>query len=87
MMNKNLFTKTVFIGYQRRDWLIAVVISLFILLIAGTQLTKGTSHIDAGDYAAYILTGKSIVDATYEEQIAKNYIMHPSTLPEEAVVG
>lgn len=87
MMNKNLFTKTVFVGYQRRDWLIAVVISLFILLIAGTQLTKGTSHIDAGDYAAYILTGKSIVDATYEEQIAKNYIMHPSTLPEEAVEG
>lgn len=77
----------VFVKYTWRDWLIAIAISLFVFLIAGTQLTKGMPEIGAGDYAAYISVGKSLADGTFEEQTLKNYYMHPSALPEEAKDG
>lgn len=73
-----------FEGYKRRDWVIAAVLTLCILFIAGMQVTNGMPDFWAGDYAAYISVGKSIAEGTFEEQTVKNYIMHPSTLPAEA---
>lgn len=72
-----------FFGYQRRDWIIALVIAVFMLLVVGTQLTPGLP-IWVDDAAAYMAEGIAISNGTLEEQTILNYTMHPSDLPEEA---
>ena len=71
-----------FSEYTRRDWVIAGLLTIFILMLVGMQLTPGLP-IWAGDAAAYLSEGIAISNGTLEQQTAINYIMHPSPLPEE----
>ena len=71
-----------FSEYTRRDWVIAVLLTIFILLLVGMQLTPGIP-MWVGDAAAYLSEGIAISNGTLEEQTAINCIMHPSPLPEE----
>jgi len=71
------------VTYDRRDWLIAALLSLFILILATCSVTTGVT--DWGDdFAAYINEGMAIAEGRFEEQTALNYEQHPSTHVKEA---
>lgn len=69
--------------YQRSDWFIAVILSVVMLIVSGSQLTLGMTNW-GDDFAAYLSEGISISNNTFEEQVKKNYFMHPSHLSEDA---
>ena len=70
-------------GYKKRDWLAALFVTVFILVIGATTLTKGVPEW-GDDFAAYISEGIAIADGSFHEQTVKNYTMHPSPLTLEA---
>lgn len=69
--------------YAGRDWIIAVLITVLVFFLVGGTLTAGLP-IWGDDSAAYISEGIAIADNSFREQMKKNYIMHPSELPDEA---
>ncbi len=69
--------------YKKKEWIAALLVTLFILFIGASHLTKGVP--DWGDdFAAYISEGIAIADDCFHEQTVKNYTMHPSPLTLEA---
>ena len=69
--------------YTKNDWIAALLVTLFILVMGASHLTKGVP--DWGDdFAAYISEGIAIADDCFHEQTVKNYTMHPSPLTLEA---
>lgn len=73
------------INYAKRDWLIAGLVSLIVLIIGAFSLTTGTPWGD--DQAAYISEGIAIAEGRLQEQSSVNYQYHPSDLPDEAGEG
>lgn len=70
-------------NFEKKDWLAAVLVTLFILILGASNLTRGIP--DWGDdFAAYISEGIAIADGDFREQTVKNYTMHPSPLTIEA---
>lgn len=76
--------KQEFSGYSKRDFLIAVSISLCIFLLCSIQLTYGMPHWGGDDFAAYISEGIAISTGTFHEQVVQNVQLHPSPLPKDA---
>lgn len=76
--------KQEFSGYCKKDFLIAVSISLCILLFCSIQLTCGMPNWGGDDFAAYISEGIAISTGTFREQVVQNLQMHPSPLPIDA---
>ena len=55
--------------YDRRDWLTAAVLLLFVLILAVCAVTPGIT--DWGDdFAGYINEGMAISDGRFQEQYA-----------------
>lgn len=73
-----------FFGYRKKDFLIAVSVSLCLLLFCSIQLTCGMPNWGGDDFAAYISEGIAISTGTFREQVAQNIQMHPSPLPVDA---
>ncbi len=72
--------------YNRKDWLCALGIFIFVLLLYAGQITTGLP--DWGDdHSAYISEGIAIVDNNLDEQMKINYFYHPSPLTKEANDG
>jgi len=74
---------TVFSGYNRRDWMIACALVLALFFLTGMQITYGLSSW-GDDFAAYISEGIAISTGTLQEQVVKNYTLHPAQLSAEA---
>ncbi len=75
-----------FSGYKKQDWIIAALVCLLILALAGMQLSIGMP--DWGDdFAAYILEGIAISEGDFHQQTVRNYTMHGTTLSKEANDG
>lgn len=72
-----------FARYSKKDGLIAGVLVIVMLLVAGMQLTRGVPYW-GDDFAAYLSEGIAISEGTLEAQAALNAGMHPSPLPKEA---
>lgn len=75
-----------FARYGKKDWLIAGVLVLVMLFVAGMQLTLGVPYW-GDDFAAYLSEGIAISEGTLAEQAALNPSMHPSPMPQEAREG
>lgn len=75
--------KPAFTGYRRRDWRIAALLVIALLILGATQLTRGMPRW-GDDFAAYLSEGIAISNGTLDEQILKNYRMHPSPFSAEA---
>ncbi len=72
--------------YSRKDWLCALGIAFFVLIIAAGRITAGLP--DWGDdHAAYISEGIAIADNRLDEQSEINYFYHPTLLTREADGG
>lgn len=71
------------IRYNKTDWIWASIVFLLVLIIAASNLTVGIPEW-GDDFAAYISEGLAIAENHFQEQIQKNFVMHPSSLPEEA---
>ena len=69
--------------YNRKDWLIAIIITVLLLGIGGVTLTKGLPYW-GDDSSAYISEGIAIAEGNLMEQARLNYIMHPSELSAES---
>ena len=70
--------------YCRRDWLIAVALTVVMLILGACSLTYGMPSWGHDDFAAYISEGIAISEGRLEEQTRLNYTLHPSELPDEA---
>lgn len=70
-------------GFEKKDWLAALFVTIFILVIGAITLTKGVPEW-GDDFAAYISEGIAIADGDFHELTVKNYTMHPSPLTLEA---
>ena len=69
--------------YNRKDWLVAIIITVLLLGIGGVTLTKGLPYW-GDDSSAYISEGIAIAEGNLMEQARLNYIMHPSELSAES---
>ena len=78
----------VFLHYSRRDWLAAILVSIFVLAISSCLITTGMPS-DAwdDDFAGYLNEGFAIADGHFQEQTKINYFYHPSNLAEEVSDG
>ena len=74
------------VKHTKRDWRMAALVALIILVLGACTLTPGTTTW-GDDHAAYINEGIAIAEGRFEEQIERNYAYHPSELPEEAKGG
>lgn len=74
---------TSFCGYKRKDIYIAAMLSVFFLLICGSQLTRGMPSWGGDDFASYISEGIAISTESFQEQVLENLLLHPSPLPAE----
>ena len=67
----------------RRDWIIALILTVLVFLLGLGQLTRGVPYW-GDDSAAYISEGIAIAQGELSEQAERNFILHPSPLPREA---
>ena len=72
--------------YTRKDWRMAAIVSLILLVLGVCNLTTGIP-VWGDDHAAYINEGIAIAEGRFEEQTKINYFYHPSDMPEEASDG
>lgn len=69
--------------YTAVDIVLAVLLVVMLGFLSFCTLSSGHSFI-SDDYAAYLVEAFSIADGTFDEQVKRNYILHPSPISDEA---
>ena len=69
--------------YTWFDILLACLVAALLGFLSFCTLDSGHTFI-SDDYAAYLLEAFSIVDGDFDEQVKRNYILHPSPISDEA---